>query len=51
MRFQWDALAHKWNVWVLGYNPERQRDLMLLLGVRDADWRSLTPPCSRFWAS
>jgi hypothetical protein len=29
-------------VWVLGYNPERQRDLMLLLGVRDADWRSLT---------
>ena len=42
MRFQWDALAHKWNVWVLGYNPERQRDLMLLLGIRDADWRSLT---------
>jgi len=42
MRFQWDALTHKWNVWVLGYNPERQRDLMLLLGIRDADWRSLT---------
>ncbi|HXM82185.1 MAG TPA: DUF3488 and transglutaminase-like domain-containing protein [Burkholderiales bacterium] len=42
MRFQWDALAHKWNVWVLGYNPERQRDLMLLIGIRDADWRSLT---------
>jgi transglutaminase-like putative cysteine protease len=42
VRFQWDALAHKWNVWVLGYTPERQRDLMLLLGIRDADWRSLT---------
>jgi transglutaminase-like putative cysteine protease len=42
VRFQWDALAHKWNVWVLGYNPERQRDLMLLVGIRDADWRSLT---------
>src|SRR5438034_2431987 len=42
VRFRWDALAHKWNVWVLGYNPERQRDLMLLLGIRDADWRSLT---------
>jgi hypothetical protein len=27
---------------VLGYNPERQRDLMSLVGMRDADWRSLT---------
>src|SRR5207249_11690504 len=24
-RYQWEALAHKWNVWVLGYSPERQR--------------------------
>jgi transglutaminase-like putative cysteine protease len=42
MRDRWEALAHKWNVWVLGYNPERQRDLMASIGVRDADWRSLT---------
>ena len=42
MRHRWEALAHKWNVWVLGYNPERQRDFMALLGVRDADWRALT---------
>src|SRR5256885_10971331 len=28
MRYRWEAVAHKWNVWVLGYNPERQRDLM-----------------------
>ena len=41
-RDRWEALAHKWNVWVLGYNPERQRDLMSLVGMRDADWRSLT---------
>jgi len=41
-RHQWEALAHKWNVWVLGYNPERQRDLMLSFGMRDADWRTLT---------
>jgi transglutaminase-like putative cysteine protease len=41
-RYQWEALAHKWNVWVLGYNPERQRDLMLSFGMRDADWRTLT---------
>ncbi len=41
-RFQWEALAHKWNVWVLGYDPERQRELMSWAGMRDADWRALT---------
>jgi transglutaminase-like putative cysteine protease len=42
LRYRWEAAAHKWNVWVLGYNPERQRDLMSYIGMRDADWRSLT---------
>jgi len=42
MRYRWEAMAHKWNVWVLGYNPERQRDLMLSFGMRDADWQKLT---------
>jgi hypothetical protein len=42
MRDRWEAVAHKWNVWVLGYNPERQRDLMASFGMRDADWRALT---------
>ena len=41
-RYQWEALAHKWNIWVLGYNPERQRDLMRSVGMRDADWGTLT---------
>ena len=41
-RYQWEALAHKWNVWVLGYGAERQRDLLLSLGMRDADWQKLT---------
>ena len=42
LRHQWEAAAHKWNVWVLGYNPERQRELMRSMGMRNADWRSLT---------
>ncbi len=42
VRYNWEALAHRWNVMVLGYNPERQRDLMSSLGMRDADWRSMT---------
>jgi len=41
-RYQWEALVHKWNLLVLGYNPERQRDLMSYVGMRDADWRTLT---------
>jgi transglutaminase-like putative cysteine protease len=42
VRDRWEAVAHKWNVWVLGFNPERQRDLMASIGMRDADWRTLT---------
>ena len=42
LRSQWEAVAHKWNVWVLGYNPDRQRDLLSFVGIPDADWRALT---------
>lgn len=42
VRDRWDAVAHKWNVWVLGYNPDRQRELLSSIGMRDADWRTLT---------
>ena len=41
MRYNWEALVHQWNVWVLGYNPERQREFMSWLGVPRADWREL----------
>jgi transglutaminase-like putative cysteine protease len=42
LRHNWEAIAHKWNIWVLDYNPDRQRDLMRRVGMRDADWRNLT---------
>jgi len=42
LRYRWDALAHAWNVWVLGYDPNRQRDLLRYVGFPDADWRALT---------
>jgi protein-glutamine gamma-glutamyltransferase len=42
LRSNWEALAHRWNVWVLGYGVERQRDLMSRIGMRDTDWRHLT---------
>lgn len=41
LRYRWEALSDAWNQWILGYNPERQRELMLRLGLTDPDWRQL----------
>ena len=41
LRNNWEALTYQWNLLVLGYNTERQRDLMSWLGMRDADWLGL----------
>ena len=41
LRNQWEAAAYRWNVWVLGYNSERQRELMSYVGLRSSDWRAL----------
>ena len=42
LRYRWEAISYQWNVWVLGYNPDRQRDLLSFVGIPDADWRALT---------
>ncbi len=41
LRNNWEALTHQWNLWVLGYNPERQREFMSMFGMRNADWLEL----------
>ena len=41
MRYNWDALTNQWNQWVLGYNPERQRDMLNRLGMTQTDWQAL----------
>jgi len=41
MRYNWEAMVHKWNVWVLGYNPERQREFMSRFGMPNTDWKEL----------
>lgn len=41
MRNQWEAVNNRWNQWVLGYNPERQRDFLSRLGLHEPDWRSM----------
>jgi transglutaminase-like putative cysteine protease len=42
VRYRWDALANIWNQWVLGYNPQRQRDLLTSWGMRSPDWQQMT---------
>ena len=42
MRFRWEALANVWNQWIIGYNPQRQRDLLTSLGMRAPDWQQMT---------
>lgn len=42
IRFRWEAVANTWNQWVLGYNPERQRDLLRRLGMPQPDWQTMT---------
>ncbi len=46
LRHRLDAVTNGWNQWVLGYNPQRQRDLLASLGLREPDWRSMTAALS-----
>lgn len=46
LRHNWEALVHQWNLRVLGYNTERQREFMAWLGVERADWRDLAAALS-----
>ena len=41
VRHRWEALSNTWNQWVLGYNPDRQRDLLERIGFPQPDWRTL----------
>ena len=41
-RFTLDAMANGWNQWVLGYTPERQREVFERLGMTKVSWRGLT---------
>jgi len=42
LRYRWDATANAWNQAILGFNPERQRDLLSKLGMPEPDWKQMT---------
>ncbi|MDE2440564.1 MAG: DUF3488 domain-containing transglutaminase family protein [Betaproteobacteria bacterium] len=41
LRYRWEALNNAWNQHILGYDPQRQRELLSRLGLPETDWRSL----------
>lgn len=41
MRHRWEALNNAWNQRVIGFDAQRQRQLLADLGLPDADWRTL----------
>lgn len=41
LRHRWEAFNNGWNQWVLGYNADRQRELLSRLGFAETDWRTL----------
>ena len=42
LRFRWWAINNGWNQWVLGFNPQRQIELLSRLGMDSPDWRKMT---------
>jgi hypothetical protein len=42
LRFNWEALNNYWNQWILGYDPDRQREMLTRLGMRSPDWKQMT---------
>ncbi len=42
LRDRWEAAGNAWNQWVLGYTPQRQRDVLTSLGWKEPDWRKMT---------
>jgi transglutaminase-like putative cysteine protease len=41
LRYNWDALANAWNQAVLGFNPDRQREVLARFGM-DPDWMNMS---------
>jgi transglutaminase-like putative cysteine protease len=48
LRNNWDALTNQWNQWVLGYNPERQIEMLSRLGMKQPSWETMT--LMLFWS-
>ncbi len=41
LRYRWEAINNAWNQQIIGYDLQRQRELLSRLGFPDSDWQSL----------
>ncbi len=41
LRLNWDALNNRYNIWVLGYNMDKQQKFLSGLGFGDINWRDM----------
>ena len=48
LRYRWEAVNNAWNQWILGYNPQRQREVLSRLGMDDPGWRSMASAMAVF---
>jgi len=42
LRHRWEAANNAWNQWVIGYNPQRQREVLSRIGMKSPDWRMMS---------
>jgi transglutaminase-like putative cysteine protease len=42
IRYRLDAVTNTWNQAVLGFNPQRQREVLNKLGMAEPDWQTMT---------
>lgn len=42
IRFRWEAVTNAWEQWVLGYDSQRQQDMLSRFGMHQPDWESMT---------
>ncbi len=41
LRFNWEAVNNAWNQWVPNYSPEKQKNFLQSLGMKNVDWENM----------
>ena len=42
MENNWDAFNNSWDIWVVGYGPQIQKQVLSKLGMNNPDWKKMT---------
>lgn len=50
MKNNWDALNTAWDIWVVGYGPQVQKEFLARLGMKNPDWKKMAAVLALFLA-